>query len=122
VKKSPASKSESPNAKRLAFLRAFAKTGTITAAARAAKSTRQKHYEWLRDDPEYAALYEAAKDEFVESVESTVHALALSGHPILLMFLLKRHKPEYRDQHKVELGGPGGGPLEVTVRFVSPEK
>jgi hypothetical protein len=39
----------------------------------------------------------------------------------LLMFLVKRHKPEYREAHKIEHSGPGGAPLEVTVKFVKPE-
>lgn len=41
----------------------------------------------------------------------------------LLIFLMKGNNPEkYRDNAKVEHTGPGGGPLEVTVQFVSAEK
>lgn len=31
----------------------------------------------------------------------------------LLMFLIKKERPEYRDQAKVELTGAGGGPMEM---------
>lgn len=40
----------------------------------------------------------------------------------LLIFLMKGANPEkYRDNAKVEHTGPGGKPLEVTIKFVKPE-
>jgi hypothetical protein len=39
----------------------------------------------------------------------------------LMMFLLKRHRPDqYRDNAKVEHTGAGGAPIAVTVEFVKP--
>lgn len=41
----------------------------------------------------------------------------------LLMFRAKAMMPDkYRDNAKVEHTGPGGGPFEVTVKFVRPKK
>ena len=41
----------------------------------------------------------------------------------LLIFYLKSLRPErYRDNSKVEVGGPGGGPLKIEVTFVFPNQ
>ncbi len=39
----------------------------------------------------------------------------------LLMFLIKRYMPEFRENYKVEHTGPGGGALSLQVEFVKPE-
>ena len=38
----------------------------------------------------------------------------------LLMFLLKRKDPSFRDNSTVAVTGPAGAPLEIAVRFVNP--
>jgi hypothetical protein len=102
------------------FLRAYANTGVISSAAKFAKVARSSHYEWLHD-PKYAEAFEQAHQEAIEALELELRKRAKRSD-ILLMFLLKRHRPEYRESHRVEQTGYGGTPLEVVITFVSADK
>jgi hypothetical protein len=68
-----------PNAKKRAFLTAYAKRGTVLGAATATKIARRSHYEWLREDAEYAAAFETANEEFIEALEASVIESATNG-------------------------------------------
>lgn len=77
------------------------------------------HYDWLKDDPEYPAMYERAKEEAVEAMESIAWDRAQTTSDTLMIFLLKGAKPQkYRENKAIEHTGPGGGPLSIEVRFV----
>jgi hypothetical protein len=77
VKRLPEVKTYDPGTgkarKKAAFLRAFAKNGSITISARFAGIDRTTHYEWVAKDANYKAAFEmtvlmvadAMKDEFV---------------------------------------------------------
>jgi hypothetical protein len=43
-----------------AFLAAFTQTGSISAAASAAKLSRNLHQRWLKNDPDYARAFDEA--------------------------------------------------------------
>lgn len=45
-----------------AFLAAYAETARIDLAAKAANISRQTHYDWLKKDPEYPALFAEAEE------------------------------------------------------------
>lgn len=62
-----------------AFLAAFKLTASITKAAAAAKCERGLHYRWLADDAEYAAKFEAAKEEAAQSLEDEAVRRAYEG-------------------------------------------
>jgi hypothetical protein len=64
--------------KRDAFLAAFKLTASITKAAAAAKCERGLHYRWL-EEPEYAAAFEAAKEEAAQSLEDEAVRRAHEG-------------------------------------------
>lgn len=122
-------------AKQRAFLAAYARTGNIAAAARAAKCHRSAHYEWL-NDPAYAEAFLAAQEEAVEALELEARRRAEKGvvKPVyyqgevcgtvreysdtLLIFLLKAARPEkYRDNARIEheVTGASGGPLVARI-------
>ena len=81
---------------------ALAKTGNISASARAAEIERTTHYRWLRSDPEYARAAEQAMEEAVDVLEAVARKRAIIGSDTLLIFLLKAARPEkYRDRYDV---------------------
>lgn len=125
--------------KKRAFLAAFAEVGTITHAAELAGIDRQAHYRWLKDDPDYPALFADADEKACEKLEQEARRRAIEGvgEPVfykgepcgtvqkysdtLLIFLLKGAMPEkYRERYAAELTGPGGGAIEVV--FVDGEE
>ncbi len=129
----PANSATQANAR--AFLAAFRLTGDITRAAAAAKIDRSLHYQWKRSSPSYAEAFKRACDEFGDDLEAEAIRQAKEGiltpvfyqgapcgavrvfSPGLLMFLMRGFKPE-KYGAKTELTGAGGGPVEITVKFV----
>lgn len=115
-------------AKRAAFLAAYAECGNITEAARRAGIDRTSHYRWIQE-PDYADAFRAAEEQAVEMLEREARRRAIeglrkkkfdrNGNPIidpetgeqyveheysdtLLIFLLKGARPEkYRDRHEI---------------------
>ncbi len=98
-------------AQKSAFLAAFAETGTITQAARAAEISRTTHYNWLAD-ADYARAFDEAGKEAADRLEAEAVRRAVEGvqEPVyykgevvghvlkysdpLLIFMLKGAKPE----------------------------
>lgn len=88
------------------MLAALAKTGNVSASARAAGIDRATHYKWLHIDAEYAAAVEIAIDDAVDVLEAVARQRAIHGSDLLLIFLLKGHRPEkYRDRYEVKHDG-----------------
>lgn len=115
-----------------AFLAAFRATASVTKAAAAAKIERCLHYRWLKEDRQYAAEFERAKDEAAQTLEDEAVRRAVEGtqRPVfyrgkacgvireysdtLLQFLLKGFRPEkYRERATIEHSGPDGGPIPI---------
>ncbi len=125
------SKSAETNAKQNAFLKAYARHGTVTHASRDAGVHVSYHYNWLEIDPEYPEKFKFAHQEAVEALEKEARRRALEGveeptgwykgepggfvkkySDTLLIFLLKGALPEkYKD--RFEHTGKNGGPIEV---------
>ena len=85
------------------FLTAYSHTANLTAAASVARCCRQTHYLWL-NDPNYAAAFEVVKEVAVEMLEGEARRRAMKGSDVLLIFLLKGHRPEtYRDRHQLDV-------------------
>ena len=66
-------------AKKGAFLEAFARVGTITHAAEIAGIERDTHYGWLERDPAYALLYEQAEGKAADTLEREARRRAVDG-------------------------------------------
>lgn len=114
------------------FLKELCKTGNVQSSCRKAKVTRQNAYLARKADVVFAAAWEEAIEIATEALELEARRRAERGvlEPIyyqgervgavrkysdtLLIFLLKAHRPEkYRDNVRHEVGGPGGGPIEI---------
>ena len=115
-----------------AFLAAYAHTGRITRAAKAAQVNWRNHYNWLKSDPGYPAAFAEAQSMAGDFLEDEAIRRALEGiqKPVfyqgvhtdnvteysdtLLIFALKGAKPEkYRE--RFEHTGAGGGPLQIEM-------
>jgi len=67
------------NAKKAAFLSAYAECATVRRAAEAAGISTTSHYRWLESDPEYVAAFEEAERLSVKSLEEEARRRAYEG-------------------------------------------
>lgn len=97
------------------FAAAFAVKGNISQAAEVAEVHRQRHYDWMKSDPDYPAMFLDAGRQYVESLEAEATRRAREGwdEPVyqqgrqvgtvrkhsdqLLMFLMRGHDSKYKD-------------------------
>lgn len=117
-------------AKKRAFLGAFRKVVSITRAAQIAGIDRDVHYDWKKNDPEYAAEFEECQavawtvleDEAIRRASEGVQKPVYQGgkrvgyvqeySDTLLIFLMKGAMPDkYRERFVTEHTGPKGTPL-----------
>lgn len=99
---------------RPAFLRGFAKSGTVTGGCDAAKIHRSTAYRERQSNLRFAAKWADLEEELTDSLESRATELALAGDRHLLEFLLKARKPAmYREHQVLEHTGADGGPIAV---------
>jgi transposase-like protein len=121
--------------KKIAFCAALAASGgSVARACQAIDVARLTAYRWRDADPEFAKEWEAAKAAGLDALEDEALRRAYEGYdkPIvhqgvitdtvreysdtLAIFLLKGGKPQkYRDNAKVELTGPDGGPVRQSI-------
>lgn len=73
----PKKRLTTPQRKRL-FLAAYAETGVITRAAKAAGIAAKTHYRWLEDES-YLADFEEAKQAGIDSLEAEARRRAIEG-------------------------------------------
>ncbi len=116
--------------KKRAFLAAYAHLGLITRAARAAQIDRTTHFIWIKEDPDYAAAFEEARQIAHAALEDSAIQRARYGidKPVfhqgkicgyvreysdtLLIFALKGAMPDkYRERASFEHTGKDGKPL-----------
>lgn len=114
-------------ARRRAFLTAFADTGNICRAAAISGIDRKQHYRWMRTDPKYAKAFAHALEMGGDIIEAELHRRAVEGtdRPIyqggslvghervysdtLMALLIKRHRPElYRERSETKHSGEVG--------------
>ena len=89
------------------FLAQLKLGATVSTAAKACGVSRRTLYDWRDQDAEFRAAWEDAIKESVEVLEDEVRQRALDRNDkqsyILLMFLLKKHDPSYRENYKREV-------------------
>jgi hypothetical protein len=89
-----------------AWLAAYEKHGTVTAASKAVGIHRDTAYTARKNDPEFAAEWDKLEVAVTEILEKTAVERALSGSDRLMEFMLKARRPSvYRENLKVEHGG-----------------
>jgi hypothetical protein len=109
------------NKKRKIFLASLAEGKTVTAAARDAEYNRRYMYQAWDENPELAAEWDGAVQEGLDLLETEVRRRAVGYEEdlvyqgkktkeqvtrhsdILLMFLLKAKRNEFRDNNKIEV-------------------
>lgn len=76
--------------KKRAMLQALEKTlGVVTNAAKMCNTTPKTHYEWLKNDAEYAQAVEMIAETCLDFAESKLFELVNSGDTAATIFLLK---------------------------------
>ncbi len=102
------------------FLEAFSRVGTIRAACEAVYLAtghplhRQRISEWRKADKTFAESFEFALEDSTDVLVETAIRLATQAwgaappNPQLLMFLIKKRDPSYRESHKPEPIDPNG--------------
>ena len=120
--------------KKKAFLEHFPRECTVTHAAALTGIAKKTVYEWLKQDPDFAAAFELAKEAVGDKLEKEAIRRACEGinKPVyyqgqkvdtikeysdtLLIFLLKGQKPEkFGDKITQEISGPGGAPIQFSA-------
>lgn len=78
--------------------------GTVTAACEFAQVSKRTIYNWRDKDPDFDAMIQWAmtdgRKEYLENIAAKM--VEEDGNHILLMFLLKKLDPRYREHYKVE--------------------
>jgi len=131
---------KSVQAKREAFLAAYAEVGTVTHAAELAGISRTSHYQWM-ENQEYVEKFREAEKQACDRLEQEVRRRAVTGvlEPVfyqgeqcgtvrkysdtLLIFATKGALPQkYRENVSMEVSGPGGGPIDMRIAEMSDEE
>ncbi len=97
--------------KKRAFLKLFANDprcmGNIRRTCTAAKLHNTTYYEWLHNDPQFAAALRDAKEFAIETLENRLDRAALDEEDMNVtaaIFRLKGLRPEvYRERHEITM-------------------
>lgn len=80
------------------FLENYAVCGQVVKACEAAGIPWNQHYRWLQADPKYKEAFEEVQQVAGQRLEDTAMRLALAGEIPVLLPMLRRFKPEYRER------------------------
>lgn len=98
--------------KKIPFLEAFARIGTISGAADAVGIHRDSYYAWKREDPAFSDAFQRAELQLTDTLESVMHEKALKGDTTALIFLLKARAPQkYTERYRHEIESAQFGKL-----------
>jgi hypothetical protein len=99
---------------RPAFLKGFAKSGTVTGGCERAGVVRTTVYRERQRNETFALAWADIEAGVTLHLESRAVELAIAGDVRMIEFLLKARRPDvYREHHQVELAGPDGGPVAI---------
>ena len=98
------------------FLKELRAIPNVSRAARLANVARQTAYDQREVDPAFAAEWDAAIEEGVDSLEEKAFVRAKRDSDTLMIFLLKAHRPDkYRETVRNEHTGADGGPIQSST-------
>ena len=93
------------------FLELLGTTCNVTLSARGAGIIPNTAYEHRKAFPEFATAWDEAKEQAIEILEAEAWQRARKQSDVLMIFLLKAHKPDkYREQQHLDVTS-GGKPL-----------
>jgi len=87
--------------------------GVVTTACLSVGISRESHYSWMKDDPEYAEAVRSIEDIALDFAESQLHKQMKDGNPTSTIFYLKtkgrrRGYTEHLEVKRIE-------PIEITI-------
>lgn len=89
--------------------------GIVTDACGFAGVSRMMFYEYVNNDPEFAAKVEEAKDAAIDFVEGQLYKRIEEGREASTIFYLKTKAKHRGYTESIEHTGPGGGPIQIRV-------
>jgi hypothetical protein len=82
--------SDSIGHKKKAMIEALEKSlGIVTTACKTVNISRDTHYRWMKDDPEYSSAVESIADIAIDFAESKLHKSIENGSDTAIIFFLK---------------------------------
>lgn len=87
------------------FLETYAKSGHLMRACEAAGIHHTTHYRKLKSDPAYREAFEECIQAAGQLLEDRAFELALEGDTHILLPMLRRFRPEYRERSAMEVTG-----------------
>jgi hypothetical protein len=86
------------------FLALLGEIGNVTYAAAGCGIARSSFYLWRDEDPSFAHDWDRAVQMGIDALEDIARQRASASSDLLLIFLLKAHRPErYRDRASLEI-------------------
>lgn len=99
------------------FIRSLECGANVRMACKDAGVTSDTAYTHRQRFPDFARQWAEAMDLGIAELESVARRRAIESSDVLMIFLLKAHRPEvYRETHRHEVSGPSGQavPVEIT--------
>lgn len=101
-----------------AFLEALEKKlGIITEACKATGIPRSRIYQWINKDKTFRENVDAVGEVACDFAESKLFTLIREGNPAATIFFAKTRMRHRGYAERVEVSGPDGAALQVTVNI-----
>ena len=107
-----------------AFLNALAVSANVTASCKAAGIGRRTAYLYREQSPAFAQRWDEACREYIDALELKASTIALQDNSeSMIRWLLPRLDPKkWGDpEHRVEISGPEGGPMQTVQTTFLPD-
>lgn len=93
--------------------------GVVTTAAKLAGISRQSHYDWLKEDPDYAFAISETGEVALDYAESQLHKQIGEGQPASTIFYLKTKGKKRGYVERQEITGKDGESF-VPINIIMP--
>jgi len=98
------------------FLELLSQSCNVTLACKGAGITRETAYVHKKELPDFATAWEDAKEAAIEILEAEAWQRARKQSDVLMIFLLKAHKPEkYRERTEIDVTSNGKPLIEPLI-------
>ena len=79
--------------------------GIVSTACKMVDMSRQTHYQWMKDDPEYKKQVTSIENSVLDFAESHLFKLVKEGNPSATIFFLKTKgkKRGYVERQEIEI-------------------
>jgi outer membrane lipoprotein-sorting protein len=87
--------------------------GIVTSACKSVEISRETHYRWLKEDPEYKAAVDALDDVALDFAESQLHKQIKDGNSTATIFYLKTKGKKRGYIERTEITGADNEPIKI---------